>query len=236
MMLLVMVAFVLGGGFLWLSSRRALARRASSQPPESTEGHDGRREGSGRGWVRELQGRWPGLFPTSAKDGAPIRDAKITLVSHDAEGVPTYQVKTLNTPSTYVVITAARPSTLQQARVRREPWRRSHQVGGGLEHPHRGGDRRRARNRGVCGPDIRCARYRQVLACGHRRPMLLVMVARSRCRAGARRSAAHAGSGRHHGRCWPGPRAAHQEASAGSVVPVGLRWWHSGLLAGSQLY
>ena len=40
------------------------------------------------------------VFPTSAKDGAPIRDAKITLVSHDAEGVPTYQVKALNTPST----------------------------------------------------------------------------------------------------------------------------------------
>ena len=39
-------------------------------------------------------------IPTSAKDGAPIRDAKITLVSHDAEGVPTYQVKALNTPST----------------------------------------------------------------------------------------------------------------------------------------
>ena len=40
------------------------------------------------------------VIPTSAKDGAPIRDAKITLVSHDAEGVPTYQVKALNTPST----------------------------------------------------------------------------------------------------------------------------------------
>ncbi|MCY4528880.1 MAG: hypothetical protein OXD46_07640 [Chloroflexi bacterium] len=32
MMLLVMVAFVAGGGFLWLSSRRALARRAASEP------------------------------------------------------------------------------------------------------------------------------------------------------------------------------------------------------------
>ena len=81
------------------------------------------------------------VFPTSAKDGTPIRDAKITLVSHDAEGVPTYQVKALNTPS-------------DSGRVRREP---RHQVGGGLEHPHRGGDGR-ARNRGVCGPDIRCAR------------------------------------------------------------------------------
>ena len=28
-------------------------------PPKDT---DGRREGSGRGWVRELQGRWPGLL------------------------------------------------------------------------------------------------------------------------------------------------------------------------------
>ena len=28
-------------------------------PPKDT---DGRREDSGRGWVRELQGRWPGLL------------------------------------------------------------------------------------------------------------------------------------------------------------------------------
>ena len=39
------------------------------------------------------------VIPTSAKDGTPIRDAEITLVAHDAEGVPTYQVKALNTPS-----------------------------------------------------------------------------------------------------------------------------------------
>ena len=31
----------------------------SSNPPKDT---DGRREGSGRGWVRELQGRWPGVL------------------------------------------------------------------------------------------------------------------------------------------------------------------------------
>ena len=31
----------------------------SPNPPKDT---DGRREGSGRGWVRELQGRWPGLL------------------------------------------------------------------------------------------------------------------------------------------------------------------------------
>ena len=34
-------------------------RRLSSNPPKDT---DGRREGSGRGWVRELQGRWPGVL------------------------------------------------------------------------------------------------------------------------------------------------------------------------------
>ena len=37
-------------------SRRTLI---SPNPPKDT---DGRREGSGRGWVRELQGRWPGLL------------------------------------------------------------------------------------------------------------------------------------------------------------------------------
>ena len=31
----------------------------SPNPPEDT---DGRREDSGRGWVRELQGRWPGVL------------------------------------------------------------------------------------------------------------------------------------------------------------------------------
>ena len=30
----------------------------SPNPPKDT---DGRREDSGRGWVRELQGRWPGV-------------------------------------------------------------------------------------------------------------------------------------------------------------------------------
>ena len=33
--------------------------RVSPNPPKDT---DGRREDSGRGWVRELQGRWPGLL------------------------------------------------------------------------------------------------------------------------------------------------------------------------------
>ena len=37
----------------------------SPNPPKDT---DGRREGSGRGWVRELQGRWPGVFGV---DGRP---------------------------------------------------------------------------------------------------------------------------------------------------------------------
>ena len=31
----------------------------SPNPPQDT---DGGREGSGRGWLRELQGRWPGLL------------------------------------------------------------------------------------------------------------------------------------------------------------------------------
>ena len=34
-------------------------RHLSPNPPKDT---DGRREGSGRGWVRELQGRWPGVL------------------------------------------------------------------------------------------------------------------------------------------------------------------------------
>ena len=33
--------------------------RLTPNPPKDT---DGRREGSGRGWVRELQGRWPGVL------------------------------------------------------------------------------------------------------------------------------------------------------------------------------
>ena len=34
-------------------------RRLTPNPPKDT---DGRREDSGRGWVRELQGRWPGVL------------------------------------------------------------------------------------------------------------------------------------------------------------------------------
>ena len=33
--------------------------RFTPNPPKDT---DGRREDSGRGWVRELQGRWPGVL------------------------------------------------------------------------------------------------------------------------------------------------------------------------------
>ena len=35
------------------------SRQVSPNPPKDT---DGRREDSGRGWVRELQGRWPGVL------------------------------------------------------------------------------------------------------------------------------------------------------------------------------
>ena len=38
---------------------REQLQRLNPNPPKDT---DGRREGSGRGWVRELQGRWPGLL------------------------------------------------------------------------------------------------------------------------------------------------------------------------------
>ena len=37
----------------------ALLAWLSPNPPKDT---DGRREDSGRGWVRELQGRWPGVL------------------------------------------------------------------------------------------------------------------------------------------------------------------------------
>ncbi len=39
------------------------------------------------------------ISPTAAKDGSPVQDADITLVAHDVEGVPVYQVKALNTPT-----------------------------------------------------------------------------------------------------------------------------------------
>ena len=39
--------------------RERTPRFLSPNPPKDT---DGRREDSGRGWVRELQGRWPGVL------------------------------------------------------------------------------------------------------------------------------------------------------------------------------
>ena len=47
-----------------LESELADLLRISPNPPKDT---DGRREDSGRGWVRELQGRWPGV----GVDGRP---------------------------------------------------------------------------------------------------------------------------------------------------------------------
>ena len=38
------------------------------------------------------------VVPTSAADGSPVRNATITLTAHDAEDIPTYQVRALNTP------------------------------------------------------------------------------------------------------------------------------------------
>ena len=40
-------------------SRSRRTQTLSPNPPKDT---DGRREDSGRGWVRELQGRWPGVL------------------------------------------------------------------------------------------------------------------------------------------------------------------------------
>ena len=49
--------------YIFLSQTRPIREYVgdflSPNPPKDT---DGRREGSGRGWVRELQGRWPGLL------------------------------------------------------------------------------------------------------------------------------------------------------------------------------
>ena len=42
-----------------LSIRELKDIALSPNPPKDT---DGRREDSGRGWVRELQGRWPGVL------------------------------------------------------------------------------------------------------------------------------------------------------------------------------
>ena len=42
-----------------IGEKRIIGFDLSPNPPKDT---DGRREGSGRGWVRELQGRWPGLL------------------------------------------------------------------------------------------------------------------------------------------------------------------------------
>lgn len=39
------------------------------------------------------------IAPTSANDRSPVQNADITLVAHDTEGTPVYQVKALNTPS-----------------------------------------------------------------------------------------------------------------------------------------
>ena len=58
--------------------------RVNPNPPKDT---DGRREGSGRGWVRELQGRWPGLgVDGRSADGlqSPHRAPKALCGSCDA--------------------------------------------------------------------------------------------------------------------------------------------------------
>ena len=45
--------------FRQIMSTEDLFLSVTPNPPKDT---DGRREDSGRGWVRELQGRWPGVL------------------------------------------------------------------------------------------------------------------------------------------------------------------------------
>ena len=47
------------GSFGFLAAATLELVRLTPNPPKDT---DGRREDSGRGWVRELQGRWPGVL------------------------------------------------------------------------------------------------------------------------------------------------------------------------------
>ena len=69
----------------WLNCRREMAELAlNPNPPKDT---DGRREDSGRGWVRELQGRWPGVgVDGRSADGlqSPHRAPKALCGSCDA--------------------------------------------------------------------------------------------------------------------------------------------------------
>ena len=46
----------------WAVGRRYLTPAILILNPNPPKDTDGRREDSGRGWVRELQGRWPGVL------------------------------------------------------------------------------------------------------------------------------------------------------------------------------
>ena len=50
------------GDFVILAWRAPCGNCRSCLSPNPPKDTDGRREGSGRGWVRELQGRWPGVL------------------------------------------------------------------------------------------------------------------------------------------------------------------------------
>ena len=52
-------SYTVPDGILAGSTQAMIRIIVSPNPPKDT---DGRREGSGRGWVRELQGRWPGVL------------------------------------------------------------------------------------------------------------------------------------------------------------------------------
>ena len=60
----VSVTFSRSGGVLVLNLTVQVGgvTKSTSLSPNPPKDTDGRREGSGRGWVRELQGRWPGVL------------------------------------------------------------------------------------------------------------------------------------------------------------------------------
>ena len=58
----VWTKFVVNCGGNLLAAITSWDTRELSLTPNPPKDTDGRREGSGRGWVRELQGRWPGVL------------------------------------------------------------------------------------------------------------------------------------------------------------------------------
>ena len=56
------LSYVMGAGDQVESKQFRIGVKNHGLNPNPPKDTDGRREGSGRGWVRELQGRWPGVL------------------------------------------------------------------------------------------------------------------------------------------------------------------------------